>query len=374
MSAGSVTGQDAELLELAREFAAGEVTPNAAEWDAARALPEAFLSTLAEMGFFGMPIAEEFGGLGLSASVYHRVLAALAEADASVALTVAAHGVAARVVQRHAPSDLRQALLEQMATGEVIGTTALLEGGTDVEPLHFSTRVDGAQLHGAKRGVINASHASLFVVGAVQDGVPVMAFVRGGNGISVTGRATTMGLCAAEFGAVEFDGTPLAGVASDASGAYLDQAAAERAGIAAVALGIARGSLADALRYADERSQFGSSLSAFDAIKAKLADVAVRCAGTEAALLSFAEMLEADTEAEAAGRDAEGAALKILATESAMFASDEAVQIFGGYGYMRDYPVEKRMRDAKGTEVTGGTSEALKRVLADRILDAARSS
>ena len=354
----STMTENAELLELAREFAQGELAPQEAERDAAGALPDDLFATLGEMGFLGMAVPEAAGGLGLDPTTYHDVLAILGEADPSAAMVVAEHGAAAVTLAEAGAADL-----EALAMGEALATTAVLESGADETNLLPATTFDGSSITGAKRMVANGARAGrILVVAKAGEGAVLVAVTSATQG----DRTTTMGLSALELVDLHFDG-PASALAGD--DALLQLAARRRTGIAAVAVGVARSSLAHAIRYAEERSQFGSSLSGFDAIQAKLAEVAARTAAAEALLRDVTGSLGAGTTI--AGR---AAAAKLVATDTAMFAADEAVQIYGGYGYMRDYPVEKRMRDAKGLEVLGGTSEALRRVITKDLLAAARGS
>lgn len=360
----STMTENAELLELAREFAEGELAPYEAERDADGTLPDDLFATLGEMGFFGMVVPEAAGGLGLDAVTFHELLAILAEADPSVALVVAEHGAAAATL---AVAGADAELVGALAMGEALATSAVLEGGADEVGAVFATSLEGDGISGTKRIVVNGARASRFLVVAESEGSPVLVSVDGaGPGVSRGDRATTMGLSALDLSTLVFEAAPAERIAGDPVGTLV---ARRRAGIAAVALGVARSSLAHAVRYAEERSQFGRSLSRFDAIQAKLADVMSRTAAAESLVRAVAADLESGTET--AGR---AASAKIVASETAMFAADEAVQIFGGYGYMRDYPVEKRMRDAKGLEVLGGTNEALRRVVTHDLLAGFRAS
>ncbi len=364
----SAATENAELLELAREFAEGELTPYEAERDVARALPDELFATLGEMGFFGMAIPESAGGLGLDPGTFHEVLAILAEADPSVAMVVAEHGAAAATLAADpdAETEVEAEVIAALAMGETLTTTAVLERGADETAAHLSTAVDGGGVTGGKRMVGNAARAGRFLVVAAGASGPVVASIDAAAA-ELGSRTTTMGLSALEMLDVDFHGAEARILTQKDAATTL--AARRRIAIAAVAVGVARSSLAHAVRYAEERAQFGRSLSSFDAIRAKLANVAARTAAAEALVRDAADGLGAGPESAA-----RAAAAKVVATEVAMFAADEAVQVFGGYGYMRDYPVEKRMRDAKGLEVLGGTSEALRRVVANNLIRAARTS
>jgi alkylation response protein AidB-like acyl-CoA dehydrogenase len=360
----SGSSENAELLELAREFAQGELTPHEAERDAARAMPDELFTTLGEMGFFGMAVPESAGGLGLDPVTFHEVLAILAEADPSVAMVIAEHGAAAALLAAEPDTDAD--LVGELAMGGALISTAALERGADETSERLATTFDDGAVTGSKRSVANGARSGRILVVARGDDGRVVASLDAGDA-RVGSRTTTMGLSALELVDMDFEAAPARALSQPAAASALD--ARRRIAIAAVAVGVARSSLAHALRYSGERSQFGRSLSEFDAIRAKLADVASRTAAAEALVRDVAAGLGTGTDM--AGR---AAAAKIVATGVAMFAADEAVQIFGGYGYMRDYPVEKRMRDAKGLEVMGGTSEALRRVVANELIEAGRTS
>lgn len=360
----SAVTENAELLELAREFAEGELAPREAIRDANRSLEDDLLRTLAEMGFFGMAIPEEAGGLGLDLVTFHEVLAILAEADPSVAIVVSEHAAAAATLADLALDRMGDVVTE-LAMGDTLATAAVLESGADETTHAPATTFADGRVSGAKRNVVCGGRAGLILVVAAADDGPILASIRGGDP-EIGDRAVTMGLSAVEMVDATFDCT--AELVGDVE-AVEQLAARRRLGFAAIAVGVARSSLAHAIRYSEERAQFGRTLSRFDAVVAKLADVAVRTAAAEALVRDAAAGLGP---AKSAARRA--AAAKILATGTAMFAADEAVQIFGGYGYMRDYPVEKRMRDAKGLEVIGGTSEALRRVVTRELLETARAS
>ncbi|MDT8368948.1 MAG: acyl-CoA dehydrogenase family protein [Longimicrobiales bacterium] len=361
----SASTEHAELLELAREFARGELGPHEAERDAARALPDALFGTLGEMGFFAMALPDSAGGLGLDPVTYHEVLSILAEFDPAVALTLAEHGAVAATL---AASSGHDDAVARLAAGEALATTAILESGADETTTHLATTFDGSRLHGTKRAVVNAARAGVICVTAQIEGeIAIVCVERVSDEVRADGRRATMGLAALDFSTLVFDGAGAARVEGrDRLG---DLVARRRLGVAAVAVGVARASLAHALRYAEERAQFGRSISSFDAVQAKLAEVAARSAAAEALTREVAKVIGSGP-----GAAARAAAAKLVATGTAMFAADEAVQIFGGYGYMRDYPVEKRMRDAKGLEVIAGTSEALRRVVTEELLESARTS
>ena len=354
-----LNAEQLEILGMAADFAGAEIAPHGEAWDAARALPGDLFATLGELGFTGMTVPEEQGGLEFSPALWTGVLTAIGGADASAGLAVGTHVAAAGCVAEIAPEN---DALTAMAGGELRCAVAIREGDLDVDPDAFETTSDGATVSGRKSWVVEPRAAGAFLVLA-REGEGVSAFlVRNGDGVSVENRRTTMGLRAVELADVVFDGAAAERIGGAGEGARVLAAWTQRENLvlASLAVGVAASSRAHAVRYAQEREQFGSQLARFDAIQRKLGDVDARTRAAEALLARVAGDAEAG--------EADAAAVKLMASEAAMFASDEAVQIFGGYGYMRDYPVERLMRDAKGLEVLGGTSESLRRVLAEEML------
>ncbi|NNK63602.1 MAG: acyl-CoA dehydrogenase, partial [Gemmatimonadetes bacterium] len=365
-------------------------TPHVEAWDAAAALPASLFENLSELGFMGMLVPEAYGGLDLDVTSYLVVVEELARADAASALTVSIqNGPVASTLLKHGTEAQREAWLPGLAAGEHIGAFALSEEGAGSDPAGVATTAtrdgDGWVLNGAKKWVTNGARAGLLLVFArTGDRGELGCFlVPGGHpGLEVQGRTTTMGLRASETAEVRLNEVrlpldALVGAAGNGLGIALDALTLGRAGIAAQAVGIAEASLEHAVRYSREREQFGRPLAAFGAIQAKLAEMAARTAVARAAVREVGARLqrvragEADDGVGENSLVARVAGAKLVASETAMFASDEAVQIFGGYGYMRDYPVEKLMRDAKGTEIYEGTSEILRFVIAREIMRAA---
>lgn len=388
----TLTAEQNEFRDLARTFTAGEITPYAADWDQQASLPENLFAKLGELGFMGMLIPEDFGGLGLDVPTYLVVLEELARGDAAVALAVAVHnGPVAGVVLAHGSQEQKDALLPALASGERLGAFALSEPDAGSDPGAIETRADreadGWLLEGRKAWVTNGGRAGLALVFARtgEGALGCFAVELPEDGYRVTGRTTTMGLRASETVHVALSGVrlPAEGLVGrpDRGLAYaLEALQVGRLGIAAQALGVGEAALEHAVRYALEREQFGRRLADFDAIQAKLADGATRLATARELTWATARQFEAERASASTPQTgarslvARAAAAKLAATEAAMFVADEAVQIFGGYGYMRDYPVEKLMRDAKGAEIYEGTNEIMRVVIAREMLRAATAS
>jgi hypothetical protein len=385
----TLTDEQREIRALAREFVAGEIAPGAAAWDAAGELPDEVFRKLGELGFMGMLVPERYGGLELDLSTYLLVLDELARGDAAVALAVAIHnGPVTGVLLAHGSEAQRDSLLPRMATGDLLGAFALSEPGVGSDPSAVQARADreadGWLLEGEKAWVTNGGRAGLVLVFARTDDEHLGCFAveLPEDGYRVVGRTTTMGLRASETVTVRLDGARLpadALVGEPHRGlAYaLEALQLGRLGIAAQALGVGEAALAHAVDYAMEREQFGGPIARFGAVQAKLAEGAARLAAARALTFHTASRLQMVREGghdPGTGADAAAAlvaAAKLTATEAAMYVANEAVQIFGGYGYMRDYPVEKLMRDAKGPEIYEGTNEIMRVVIAREMLNAA---
>jgi alkylation response protein AidB-like acyl-CoA dehydrogenase len=377
-----LTDEQREIRNLAREFARGEMRPYASEWDAQRSLDEEIFLKLGELGFMGMRIPEEDGGLGLDMTTYLLVLEELAWGDASVALSVAIHnGPVSFLVHRYGTPDQRRLFLPRLASGEALGAFALseAEAGSDARSMKTQgSRVDGGwRIDGRKKWVTNGGRAGLTVVfartGEGDGEISAFLLEGGAEGARAGKREVTMGLSASETVEVHLDGVllpPEGLLGEEGSGFRYAMEALEigRAGVAAQSVGISRAAFEHARDYARERIQFGHPISAFQATQFKLADMLARVEGARALTHAAGLALEGSVEVGEPSPGALAAMAKMTASESSVWIADEAVQIFGGYGYMRHYPVEKLLRDAKGTEIYEGTNEILRLVVARDIL------
>ena len=381
------TAEQLELKALAHEFAVGELRPHTAAWDERRALDDVVFEKLAELGFLGMLVPEECGGLGFDLATYLLVLEELAWGDAAVALSVAIHnGPVSGMVDRHGTDAQRADWLPRMASGETLGAFALSEPDAGSDAASISTRAepdgDGWRLHGTKRWVTNGARAGLVIAFArmAEEGLGAFLLSPAMEGYSVGARERTLGLRASETVSVELDGVyvPAEGLLGEAGSGLryaLEALDIGRVGIAAHAVGVGRAALEHATEYSLGREQFDQPIARFGAILVKLADMAQRLAAGRALAHAAAEALQAtvqDGEGRARtgldGATARAAIAKLAASEAATWVADEAIQVYGGYGYMRHYPVEKLLRDAKGAEIYEGTSEIMRQVIAREIL------
>ena len=372
-----LTEEQLEIRTLARDFVRGEIRPRAPEWDARRRLDPQIFSKLGELGFMGMRIPESHGGLGLDLLTYLLVLEELAWGDASVALGVAIHsGPVTFLLQRYGTEEQKDRYLPRLASGELLGAFALSESGagSDAQALSTAWRRDGSQrvLTGTKKWVTNGGFGGLIVLFAREaDGGKISAFLLDPkiHRYKVGKREITMGLAASEtvelhLDQLEMGDGALLGAEGDGFVYAMEAMEVGRLGIAAQATGIARAAFEHARDYAKERVQFGRPLTDFQATRFKLAEMATRITGARALTFSAAEAMEGRADPEAPSPGVMAAMAKLTASEMAVWTTDEAVQIFGGYGYMRDYPVERLLRDAKGTEIYEGTSEIMRLVIA----------
>jgi alkylation response protein AidB-like acyl-CoA dehydrogenase len=370
--------QRREIVSLARDFAQREIAPHAAEWDRTKAFPRDVLGRLAELGFLGMRIPEQYEGLGLDLLTYLMVLEELAAADASITISLSVHNsLGSGMILAQGSEAQRARWLPPMARGDVLAAFALSEAdaGSDSAGIRTQARRDGDGwvLNGTKAWVTNGDTAQLLVLMARTD-VPEKRL--GARGISAflvptdtrgvePGKAedkmglrashtTAVGLRDARLGKDSLLGQEGSGLVY-ALGA-LDQG---RLGVAAQAVGIARTAFELAVKYSAERQQFGHAIKEFQAIQFKLADMATRVTAARALLHDIVQR-----EAEGGRKSGRASMAKLFASETAMWVTTQAVQIFGGYGYMRDYPVERLFRDAKVTEIYEGTSEIQRIIIA----------
>lgn len=386
------TLEQLEIRALAREFAAGEIRPGAAERDAGQGIPEELLGKVAELGFLGMRIPEAEGGLGLDLPTYLVALEELAWGDPAVALTVALQNGPVAGLLLAAGSPEQRQWLSRLASGEVLGAWAVAEPetGGDLDGLAARASRDGDRwvLSGRKAWVTNGAHAGLLVVaartGEGPSDVGLFLVPAGAPGLSAGDPLNTLGMRASQTVDLDLDGVTLPadallGGASQGRVLLEGVALESRLGVAALGVGIARAAAEHATTYALEREQFGRPIAGFEAVREKLGGMATRIAAARALLLKAAQRVEAGVP-EGAGSVLEGedpasvsAMARLVAGETAEWVASQAVQIYGGYGYMRHYPVEKLMRDAQAVQILEGTPEVLRLRVAERVIGGMRS-
>ena len=374
-----LTDTQREIRDLARAFAAEHVAPFAAEWDRDQHFEPSLVPRLGESGFLGMLLPEAYDGLALDTTSYLLALEEMAVADASTAVLMSVHNsLPTQMLLAHGSEALKERYLKPMARGEVLGAFALSEpeAGSDAASLRTQAVRDGNcwVVNGTKSWVTHGTYDQLAVLAQVRTDEPGAR--RGSKGIStfvvtpdmpgfrVGKKENKLGLRASPTVQLVFEDLRVPAdhlVGEEGQGfRYAMQSLDHgRMGIAAQALGIARAAFTAARDYADQRKQFGQPIRNFQAIQFKLADMASRIASARALLYQAAAAKDAGRRVTAYSSMA-----KLLASETSVFVADEAVQIFGGYGYIKEYPVERYLRDAKVTEIYEGTSEIQRVVIA----------
>ena len=375
---GGLTDTQRQVVDLAREFAREHIEPHAAEWDRTKEFPRGVIDELGKLGFLGMTVPERYDGMGFDTLTYLLALEELAAADAGIAVSVGIqNAIPATMLLRHGSDEQKERWLKPLARGELLVGFALSEpdAGSDPAGMYAQAVRDGAGwvLNGAKAWATNGGTADLMMVMVRTDAAGAR---RGAKGISTFIVPTTtpgyragkpedkMGLRASNTAAVALEDLRLpadALLGEEGMGFVYSMEGLEsgRLGIAAQAVGIARRALELSVAYCAERRQFDRALREFQGVQFKLADMATRVAAARA--LAHAAAASKDR-GEPVREQASMA--KLFASESAMWVTTQAVQLFGGYGYMRDFPVEKLFRDAKVTEIYEGTSEIQRIVIA----------
>jgi alkylation response protein AidB-like acyl-CoA dehydrogenase len=388
MSLLALTETQREIQTLARSFAERELAPLAAERDRESRFDHEMVSQMAELGFFGMLAPEEYDGLGLDANSYLLALEEIAVADASAAVLLSVHNSLPTGMILNFGSDAqRKQFLGPMARGEMLGAFALSEpeAGSDAASLRTQATRDGDDwiLTGTKAWVSHGNEAGVILCMARTDkpdarhgsrGISTFILTPDLPGFQLTKKENKMGLRASPTLQIVLDGCRVPGdrlLGEVGKGfsyalASLDHG---RLGIAAQAIGIARAALEASVRYAGERKQFDRPIADFQAIQFKLADMATRITAARTLVHAAAAAKE---RGERITRFSSMA--KLFATETAMWVTTQAVQVFGGYGYVTDYPVERHFRDAKVTEIYEGTSEIQRIVIARETLAAAAAA
>ena len=376
-----LTPDQHQIQTLAREFAQNEIAPCSAKWDRDAYFSPELVCKMGELGFLGMLVPEEHGGLGLDNITYLIALEEIAAADASAAVLMSVHNsLPTQMILKYGSAEQQKKFLEPMARGELLGAFALSESeaGSDAASLAAHAKREGDHwiLNGTKSWVTSGSHAGV-ILAMVRTDTPEMR--RGARGIStfivtpdlpgfhVGKHEDKMGLRASPTVQLTFDDMRVPAdrlVGEEGLGFVYSMQSLEhgRLGIAAQSVGIARHALDLSVAYASERKQFGHAIKEFEGIQFKLADMAARVHGARALLHAAAAAKDRGEEV-----GAHTSMAKLVASEAAMWVTTQAIQVFGGAGYMKDYPVERLFRDAKVTEIYEGTSE-IQRIVIGRAL------
>jgi alkylation response protein AidB-like acyl-CoA dehydrogenase len=367
------------IAQMIRDFGAREIKPKMMEWDESQEFPVELFRKLGSLGLMGVLVPEQYGGSGFGYHEYVTAIVELSRIDGSIGLSMAAHNsLCTGHILQHASEEQKQKYLPKLATGEWIGAWGLTEPNTGSDAGNMRTVAvrDGDYwvINGAKNFITHGKSGEVAVVitrtGSVGDSRAMTAFIveRGTKGFAGGRKENKLGMRASETTEMIFTDcrvhkSQMCGVEGDGFVQALKVLDGGRISIAALSLGIAQGAFDAALRYSKERHQFNQPISSFQGISFKLADMATKI---EAA--RWLVYRAADLKNKGMSVNKESAMAKLYASEVAVSVADDAVQIFGGYGYTKDFPVEKFYRDAKLCTIGEGTSEIQKMVISRSIL------
>lgn len=374
-----LTEDEKMIVELAADFAKQAIAPIADEMEAAGKIPKAVIAQMAELGFMGINIPEAYGGIGMGEEVKALVIEEIAKADASVAELLSVHTLSSDIINRHGTEEQKEKYLARACSGQV-GAFALTEPGAGSDAAAAKTKAvpdgDDYVINGTKCFISNMGkdEGDYVILIALTDpekktrGMSAIIVDRGTPGFSVGKAEDKMGLRAAPVSELIFEDcrvpkTQLLGEAGKGFGLAMAGLDGGRIGMAAQAVGLAEGALTAAVQYAGERVQFGKPISANQGIQWYLADMATRTEAAKLLTLNAAKLREAGLPV-----SKEAAMAKYYASEAAVYVADKALQIHGGYGYMKDYAIERVYRDARIIPLYEGTSEVQKMVISRAVI------
>lgn len=367
------------IAQMVRDFGAQYIKPHMMRWDETQEFPKDVFHKLGELGLMGVLVPQEYGGAGFGYVEYVTAIAELAKIDGSIGLSMAAHNsLCTGHILQHASEEQKRTYLPKLASGEWIGAWGLTEPntGSDAGNMRTTAVLDGDHyvLNGAKNFITHGKSGNVAVViartGEVGDSRGMTAFIieRGTPGFEAGRKEDKLGMRASETTELIFTDCRVPkenviGAVGDGFVQALKVLDGGRISIAALSLGIAQGAYEAALQYSKERHQFNQPISNFQGIGFKLADMA-----TEIEAASLLTYRAADMKDRGLNVNRESAMAKLYASEVSVRVANEGVQIFGGYGYTKDYPAEKYYRDAKLCTIGEGTSEIQKLVIARSLL------
>ncbi len=373
------TDDQALLRATVREFAEAEIGPHVMEWDESQSFPMDLLPRLAALGLTGIQFAEQYGGSAMSAVDYCICIEELARVCPAIALSVAAHnGLCTSHIAMFGTDAQKTTFLPRLVRGDVLGAWGLTEAGAGSDAAGMRTSAvrqgDHWVMNGSKNFITHGRIGGVMVVVAVTDrtkghrGISAFIVEHGTPGMTAGKKENKLGMRASDTSEVVFQDcrVPAAQLLGDEGQGFINTLQvldAGRIGIAALSVGLAQGAYEAARRYAKERRQFGQPIAAFQAIQWKLADNATRIEA--ARLLTYRAAYLKDR---GARTTRESSMAKLFASEIAVKAADDCVQIHGGYGFVKDYPAEKFFRDVKLLTIGEGTSEIQRLVIARQLL------
>lgn len=375
----TLTREQELVRQMVREFAINEVKPIAAEIDETERFPMENVEKMAKLGMLGIPFSKEYGGAGGDTLSYIIAVEELSKVCGTTGVIVSAHtSLCAEVINKFGNKDQKDKYLPELAKGKKLGAFGLTEpgAGTDASGQQTIATKDGDNyiLNGSKIFITNSGVAETFIIFAMTDrskgtkGISAFIVEKDFPGFSIGKHEDKMGIRASSTTELVMQNCVvpkenLLGQEGRGFGIAMKTLDGGRIGIAAQALGIAEGALEEACNYMKERKQFGKPLSAFQGLQWMIADMDVRVESARLLVYKAAYLKE-----QGLPFSIDAARAKLVASEVAMEVTTKAVQIFGGYGYTKEYPVERMMRDAKITEIYEGTSEVQKMVIAGSAL------
>ncbi len=373
------TPEQIQLRREVREFAAAEIAPHVSEWDENQTFPAEVVRKLGQLGYLGAIFPEEYGGAGLGYIEYAIIIEELSRVDGSVGIIVAAHtSLCSNHIYKAGTEEQKQKYLTKLASGEWLGCWSLTEpeAGSDAAGTRSTAARDGDcwVLNGSKTFTTNAHYADVCVGMAMTDrsaarhGISAFILEKETPGFRAGRKENKLGLRASATGEVIFTNcrVPQSQMLGKPGEGFVDSLRildGGRVSIAALSIGMAQGAYDAALKYAKLRKQFGRPISEFQAIQHKLVDMATKLDASRLLTYRAARMIDAGKRV-----TRESAMAKLFASESAVWIAGEAVQIYGGYGFIKDYPVEKFYRDVKLCTIGEGTSEIQRLVIARQLL------
>ncbi len=366
------------IRETVKDFAEQKIKPHIMEWDEAEYFPVEIFKELGELGFLGILVPEEYGGSNLKYTEYALIVEELAKVEPGIALSVAAHnGLCTNHINLFGNKEQKEKYLPDLASGKKLGAWGLTEPGSGSDAAGMSSTAekvgDKYKLNGTKNFITHGNVSGTAVVMAITNkeagrkGISAFVIEKGTPGFSAGKKEKKLGMRISETTQLIMEDClvpeeNLLGNEGEGFKQALKILEGGRISIAALSLGLAEGTYYEALKYSKERKQFGKTLSEFQAIQFKLADIATQIEAAKLLTYKAAALMDAGK------YDAKSAAMaKLYASELAVRTANEAVQIFGGYGYVKDYPVEKFYRDAKLLTIGEGTSEIQRIVIGRNI-------
>lgn len=374
----SLTEDQKMIQDMVRDFCEKEIAPIAGKIDQEASFPHDTINKMGELGLLGIPIPEEYGGAGMDTLTYSIVIEELGKVCASHCITTAAHtSLCTMPIFIFGNDAQKNKYLPKLTSGETLGSFCLTEPetGSDARSMSsFAEKVDGGyQLNGNKAFITNAGVAGVYVCFAVSKktdkGTEISAFIleKGMKGLNVAAKERKMGWCASDTRQINFDNVfipdeNLLGEEGKGFEICLETLRGGRISIAAMSLGIGEGAYEAALKYSKERHQFNKPISAFQSTQIKIADMGTKIIAGKLMIYHAARLKDSGKNFEK-----EAAMAKLFNSEAATWIAKEAIQIHGGFGYTKEYPVERFFRDAKACEIGEGTSE-IQRILISKLL------